>query len=54
MSFLQFIFHINHIFIKRDPKYKNKGLFHAKFYGAWHEKIFRFQSRDIWGLGPKN
>ena len=34
MSFLQF-----YNFIKNDPKYKNKGFFHAKFYGAWHEKI---------------
>ena len=26
-----------HNFVKNDPKFQNKGLFHAKFYGAWHE-----------------
>ena len=42
----------NHNFVKNDPKFENKGLFHAKFYGVWHEKNFRFQSYDIWVVGP--
>ena len=41
-------------FVKNDPDFENKGLFDAKFHGNWHEKIFRSQSSDIWGLGPKN
>ena len=24
-------------FVKNDPKFENKSLFDAKFYGAWHE-----------------
>ena len=28
-------------------------MFEAKFYGASHEKIYRSQNSDIWGLGPK-
>ena len=43
-----------HNFVKNDPDLENKGLFDAKFHGNWHEKIFRSQSSDIWGLGPKN
>ena len=23
-----------------DPKFENKGFFHANFYGAWHERFF--------------
>ena len=41
-------------FAKNDPKLEKKNLFDAKFYGAWHEKIFRSQRSDIWGQGPKN
>ena len=37
-----------HNFVKNDPKFENKSLFDSKFYGAWHEKIFRSQSSDIW------
>ena len=43
-----------HNFVKNDPSFENKSLFDAKFYEAWHEKIFRSQNWDIWGLGPKN
>ena len=28
----------------------SKGLFHANFYGTWHEKVFRSQS-FVWHLG---
>ena len=41
-----------HKFVKNDPKFENKGLLHAKFYGTLNEINFRSQSRDIWGLGP--
>ena len=41
-------------FVKNDPKFENKSLFDAKFYGAWFEKIFRSQSFGYWGLGFKN
>ena len=45
-----------HNLVKNDLKLKNKSLFEAKFYRAWHEKIHRSQSSDIWslGLGPRN
>ena len=41
-------------FVKNDPKFENKSLFDAKCYGARHEKLFRSQNSDIWGLRPKN
>ena len=40
--------------VTQDLKMQYGLLFHAIFYGAWHEKIFRSQSCDIWSLGPKN
>ena len=43
-----------HNFVKNASKLKNKCLLHGKFYGGSHEKTFRFQTCDIWGLGPKN
>ena len=43
-----------HHFVKNDPKFENKSLFDATFYGGSHEKIFRSQNFEIWGLGPKN
>ena len=41
-----------HNFVKNDPKFENKALFHAKVYRAWHEKKIRSQSCDIWSLEP--
>ena len=43
-----------HNFVKKDPKFENKSLFDATFYGAWYENIFRSQNSNICGLGPKN
>ena len=40
-----------HNFVKNDPKLENRSLFDAKF--CWHEKTFRSQSLNIWGLGIK-
>ena len=43
-----------HSFVKIGSKFENKSLIYAKLYEAWHEKVFRSQSSNIWGLGPKN
>ena len=53
-AFCNFLGIITHNFVKSDPKFEHKDLLHAKFYGAWHKKIFRSQICDIWGLGLKN
>ena len=52
--FYKFLGINTHNFVKNDPNFKNKGLFDAKFYGAGHEKNFRSQRYDVWGLGPKD
>ena len=52
--FCNFLWINTHNFVKNDPKLLNKSLFEAKLYGAWHEKIYRSQNSDIWGLRPKN
>ena len=53
-AFFNFLEINNHNFVKNDPELENKSLLDEKFYVACHEKIFRFQSFSIWGLGPKN
>ena len=40
-----------HNFVKNNPKFENKGLYDAKFYGASHEKIFSSQSSVTFGSG---
>ena len=52
--FCKFLGINTHNFVKNDPNFENNSLFGAKFYRAWHENIFRSQSSDIWGMGPKN
>ena len=52
--FCKFLGISTHNFVKNDPNFESKGLFDANFYGTWHEKIFRSQSSDVWGLGLKN
>ena len=53
-AFCNFLGMITHNFVKSDPKFEHKDLLHAQFHGAWHKRIFRSQSCDIWGLGLKN
>ena len=45
--FYHFLGKNTHNFVKSDVKFENKCLFHAKFYEAWHEKIFGSQSCEI-------
>ena len=44
MVFSNFLEINTHNFVQNDPKFENKNLFDAKFYGAWHEKNFGPQS----------
>ena len=52
--FYKFLGINTHNFVKNDSNFEFKGLFGAKCYGTWHEKIFRSQSSDVWALGPEN
>ena len=52
--FCKFLGINTHNLVKNDSNFESKGLFDAKFYGTWHEKIFRSRNPDVWGLGPKN
>ena len=42
--FCNFLGTNTHNFVKSDPKFENKSLFHAKFYRARHEHFFESQN----------
>ena len=46
--FFNFLEINTHNFFINDPKFESKGLFHAKCYGAWHEKTLDPKAMAFW------